>query len=694
MDKRPAVLRRSNLILASVLIGSGTWVACASMDSARRGDDPVHPAEVRGTKQGTVVNAPQNVISFSPENTAIRVDAETVDLRQIFEDIGPIATLWYQHVQTLANPFFEGRVPESRGMELAKEYMEFYYKQYGLEPAFPVVTETPGGAVETSANWISYRQPFSYSSGGDRLRPRVSDVQVSLNGEDLKDRTDFAVLGVSGSGRLTAPVSFVGYGITDGQGGYTSFDDGTDLTGRIAMVFRYEPLNESGTSQWATQRFSTHANIANKLRNLRERNAAGIILVNPPGAVDGASGLESITRSSQFGPPLTIPVVQMTPDAAEKILAKAAPEAGNLLAWRRKADNGEVTTVHLPNSAQVTLACTVTRGGARAGIETANVGGVLRGKGRYANEWVVIGAHLDHVGMGQFGTSPQYRGQLHPGADDNASGSAGVLILAKTLSEAYAKADKDANLRSILFIGFSAEESGLHGSRFYANNPTVPLDSISCLINMDMIGRVRDRSVSALGVGTAAEFERILTPHFESSGLTVAVSQSGSGRSDDASFHRVNVPALHFFSGMHAEYHAPSDKAYTVNPAGARDVLLMIHDIAMDIAAQPRTLTWSVPGQSRTEDRGYAPVRLGIRPGMGDEGAAGVLVDEVSIGTSAADAGIQRGDVIIAWDGEPLDGMRGLFESLQKHKPGDVVKLTVIRNSEEIVIDVTLKSGE
>jgi hypothetical protein len=433
--------------------------------------------------------------------------------------------------------------------------------------------------------------------------------------------------------------------------------------------------------------------MAAKLRAVRDRGAAGVILVNPPGARDAAPGLESIGRSSGFGSPLSIPVMQVTPEVASRMLELAAPGRGDLAAWRQRADEGEVRTVHFANGLAVTMGCTVTRGGARTGIETANVGAVLRGRGRLANEWLVIGAHLDHIGNGEFGSSPAYRGQLHPGADDNASGTAGLLVLARQMSEAYAANGRNADLRSVLFLAFSAEESGLHGSRHFTRNPTVPIENVAAMINMDMIGRLRDGRLSVMGVGTAAEFDSLLAPHFDASGLALDAVPGSSGRSDEANFINAGVPAMHFFTGTHPEYHSPNDRAHTVNPAGARDVLRLIHGIAMQIVAEPVQFTFTQPQRGRGQDRGYASVRLGIRPGM-DEVERGVLIDEVSEGTSAADAGLQKGDVIIGWDGDALNDMGELFRKLQGHRPGDLAVLRIIRDGVETEIDVLLKGQE
>jgi hypothetical protein len=672
------------LAIAPLALGAG----CATPDSSA----PASASASGGaSSNGRIVDGPANPTSFRPDEPAtVVIDVDDLDLRQVFETIGEDATLWYQHVQTLANPYFEGRVNESTGTERAREYMEFHLKAAGLEPAFPAAADAdtmndPGTA------WVSFQQPFDFQSRG-RVTATVENARAAVNGVPLEEGSDYTFLGISASGEAAGPLSFVGYGIESGPDGYTSFSVKTDLTGRIALLLRYEPLDADGGSQWSDERFSRQAALTAKMSAVQRRGAAGIILVNPPDCPEGRTGLESLSRSARLGRPLRIPVIQMTPEAAGQLLAGADPSLDSLLAWRRLADEGAVKTRDLPETLQVSFGATVERSRDSEAVAASNVGGVLRGRGALANEWLVIGGHYDHNGYGMFGTTPD-RGPLFPGADDNASGTAGVLVLAARLSKLYEEAGPDANLRSVLFIAFDAEERRLHGSRYYVDHPTVPADSMIALLNMDMIGRLRDDRLSVIGVGTGEGMLEVFRPSFEESGLTVAVTSAGSGRSDDANFHRVGVPAVHFFTGMHPEYTQPTDKAYTVNPIGAAKILALIEDIAMDLAQRSDQIAFADPGSEPSEDRGYARVRLGIRPGMGEELDTGILIDSVTPGMSADAAGMKPGDILLSWDDTEVDSLRTLFEIMQDHQPGDIVQMIVDRKGRRKELSVTLKGS-
>ena len=245
----------------------------------------------------------------------------------------------------------------------------------------------------------------------------------------FKPDEDFRSLGNAGNGMVTAPVTFVGYAIDSGPDGYSSFGEDTDLSGRIAMILRYEPLDEDGKSLWSKRLFSSKSSIAQKFNAVIERGAAGIIIINPPDARDGRRGLETLRRTSRFEPTLEVPAIQMTPEAANQLLQDIDPEHRDLMTLRREADQGKIKTLNFDDNTDVTFGADVVRANR---ITTDNVAGVLPGHGDLADQWVVVGAHLDHVGYGYTGTSSNYEGQLHPGADDNASGSSALLVTDKS----------------------------------------------------------------------------------------------------------------------------------------------------------------------------------------------------------------------------------------------------------------------
>lgn len=604
-------------------------------------------------------------------------------LRDYLENLGTDAAQWYQHVMTLSNPYFEGRAPGLRGHDMATAYVEWYMTEAGLDPAFPVLNAD--GSVAGDSSWTSYRQPFELPGAG----PKVVSSSVTVGEQSLESGKEYSVLGNSGSGSVTAPVVFAGYAIDEGQDGYSSFGPGSDadLKDKIALIFRYEPLDADGKSQWDTRRFSAHASAAAKFETLAKRGAAGVIMVLPPDCARGAKGLAS-TATSRFGERLDIPTIQLDEAAADALLKSADSQGRSLMEFRKLADSGAVKTLALATDKPVTLNVETTKGA----TETANLGGVLRGSGALADEWVIVGSHYDHVGYGYFGADPRNRGKLHPGADDNASGTSAMLVLANRIAKEYAADDAPADKRSILFMAFSAEESGLEGSDFWTKHPSLPTDKVNAMINLDMVGRLRNLDLAVGGTGTAEGFMEKLTPIFESSGMTIRADPSGRGPSDHASFDKVGIPVLFLFTGVHGDYHKPSDFGWTVDPRGAKHVIDLADDLIDLAATNPTKFTYTKPARGAGQDRGLAKVRFGIAPAYTDSGK-GLKVEGVSEGTSASEAGIKEGDIILTWNGEELNGAGGLAECLRKHEAGDVVKLTIERDGKTIELPVTLKAS-
>ncbi|MCC6677391.1 MAG: M28 family peptidase [Phycisphaerales bacterium] len=600
------------------------------------------------------------------------------------------------HNVTLAQPFFEGRAPGTRGNVLAAEYLEFNFRKFGLTPAFPMVTKSADG-TEVSTPGSTYRQPFQM---GTNLKVAMEKVAYSAGGveKSLRGGTDFNTLGFSGDGDVTCPVAFCGYSIVKGENGYTSYPEGTDLKGKIALVMRFEPMDENGQSLWGGSAWTFAATLEPKIIAATERGAAGVILVCAPGANDDrVSKLETIESSRPGREARKVPVVMMSVEAADAMVRAGDAQGRSLMDLRKIADtSGEI--IDLPNT-EVTLATDVER----QPIMTDNVGGVLAGAGDLADQYIIIGAHYDHVGYGYFGSrdaSP--KGKLHPGADDNASGTSAMLVLADRLSKVYAELPPDQARRSILFLGFSAEESGLNGSRHYVRNPSVPKDKTYIMLNLDMVGRMKDEQIEISGVGTGEGLADFVKPYFDSSGLKIASKPGGGGPSDHASFNAVQIPVMFFFTGLHAEYHKPTDIAALINNDGAARVVDLVERMTLDLARRPEAMAYPSGAESAASTQpamqGDSPapgptrsrVRFGIAPGDYSGSEKGVLVGDVFPDTPAATAGLKKGDLMIRWNGKDLDSVEAWMPLLAGHSPGDEVEIVYKRDGQEMTTKTVL----
>lgn len=631
------------------------------------------------------------------------IDAQgDVDMPAILASLDPDVRAYMAHITTLANPFFEGRAPGTKGNRFAAEYIEFWFRHFGLQPAFPEY-DSEGNAVGDGAHWVSYRQPFDMPGGMEAITQQLAFADTNGTRTDLEPLREFTALGV-GEGEVSGPLSFVGYGIAGGPDGQDHFGD-IDLTGRIALLLNWEPSDASGRSKWNGGRegWSERANLQTKLLETARRGAVGIILVNPPDTRDGRTH-ELLAASESSWRRVGVPVVHLSIPAADRLLSRIG--ARSLSAHRQAADADDFKATHYGDQTTATIKVELRR----TQNPTDNVGGVLRGHGDLKDQWIIIGAHYDHVGYGYFGSlsGRSAVGTIHPGADDNGSGTSAVLVLAQRLGDAYAKLPPDASARSILFMTFSAEESGLNGSRHYTRKPTLTADQVNIMLNLDMVGRLRHNSVEVSGIGSAVGLADLVKPAFDASGMRVVSQESGSGPSDHASFNAVGIPVLFFFTGLHEQYHRPADVASLINPVGAVKIVRLAHELAMQFATMPEKLEFQRTGggfrldmldqppgegdaaaQEPAQPMARSRVRLGIQPNYNAE-TTGVLLDGVTEGTPAAAAGLKAGDLILSWNGAPVTDIRALMTELAKHQPGDKITLGVKRSGEMIKVEVTL----
>lgn len=530
-------------------------------------------------------------------------DVAPVDLPGYFDSLEPDAAAWYEHAKTLASPEFEGRAPGTRGIELAADYIESNMRAYGLQPAFPGPGNQGGATVSES-----FRQAVTVD--GALADGYETMGALTINGDTLVVGEDYVVTANARKGVARGAVSFVGYGVEQGEDGYSSFDDGADLNGRVALLLRLEPLDEAGVFLWNAQS-GQYSSLVAKLNAVASRGAAGVLIVNPPGASAAVQTLDPLPAIAGGCTSLpAIPTAMITPEVANRLLKLADPQSRNLMTWRRLADQGKVRTVDLDPDVVVSLETNIEP----QRVTTENVAGVLPGRGDSQNEWIVIGGHYDHIGAGYGAKNPDGEVAMLLGADDNASGTAAVLILAKRLAAAYREAPDEANLRSVLFIAFTAEERGLVGSRYFVQNSPVSLGTIHAMLNLDMVGRVRQDMLWLSGYGTASEYPNLLGALLANSGLKVSTEPWSDG-SDQVSFIEAGIPALHAFTGGHDEVHSPADLAGTLNPAGAAKVIDLSEKIAMQLAERPGRLTYVEPtGAAASGCASRPPAEPGAQP--------------------------------------------------------------------------------
>jgi aminopeptidase YwaD len=317
----------------------------------------------------------------------------------------------------------------------------------------------------------------------------------------------------------------------------------------------------------------------------------------------------------------------------------------------------------------------------RINSETANVAGFIEKEG--SEEWIVIGAHYDHLGWGgpNSGSRAPEKKAIHYGADDNASGTAMVLMLA----EYFADNPVECNLA---FVLFGAEEQGLIGSKYFVNNLPINKDEIKLMLNYDMVGRMIDNKLTLIGSTTAIEFDSLintLPPH----NLDLSLKGGGYSGSDQASFYSEQIPVIFFYSGTHSDYHTPSDIVELINFEGMELTASLSLDL-INLFAKPETsLTYQeLEQQSNSRHGGEMKVKLGIMPDITDDSGKGLRLDGIVPGGTAHKAKMQKGDIITELNGTKISGIYDYMQIMSELKEGQEVKAKIIRNEKEIEIDL------
>jgi hypothetical protein len=579
----------------------------------------------------------------------------------------------------LASDQCEGRGLGSKGIDLAADYIADQLRQlsrYGLKTDL-----WDGGPF----------QKFKVAVDAD-LGPNNHLVLVGppkgKNGQPRKIELvlgkDYTPLAISGNGKFDVPLVFAGYGITARKADYDDFAD-VDVTGKAAVMLRHQPRDDVDDEQSAPIKETGYTAFRHKASNACEHDAAAAIFCSDQAEVRRRRGKDDTLLSFHVaGTTFThpdLPVINcrravidgILHDLDESNLGEIEDEIGRTLkpasrelkGWRIQGET-DVRHVH---------------------CEVKNVAAILPGEGPLADEAIVLGAHYDHLGYGSQSTLPSKRGPIYHGADDNASGVAVVLEVARTLAQRPQRLH-----RAVVFILFTGEEWGFWGSSHYVNDPIVPMSKTAAMINLDMVGRLRDDVLTVNSVGTGTGFSALLDQVNRPYGFHLTKVAGASGRSDQASFYAKRVPNIHFFTGKHPEYHRPTDTFPLVNIAGMQRIAGYVLDITVALANAPQRPDFvAVPMQRRV---GEMPRPfLGCVPDFTRE-EPGYPISAVISDSPAERCGLRGGDVIVKFGKHHIGICDDFDDAMQQYAAGDRVKVRVRRKNSTMTFEATLAAPE
>jgi hypothetical protein len=634
----------------------------------------------------------------------------------------------YEAVKFLASDELEGRGVGTKGLDRAAEFIAEQFVNLGLKTSlfdggpfqkFNMVVATELG----QPNRLVLKRPAT-----DKL-PEAQSIE-------LKVAVDFNPLAIGGSGKFDLPLVFAGYGISAKEEDYDDYA-GIDVEGKAVILLRHEPQQNNPHSVFNGTDHSVYAPFTRKVSNAYQHGAAAVIICNDDfdrkknierrvkrwqTAIDELTASQAkfkeianptteqienqrqqvdklVTEISSQGDKLRaeydpllafadagpgdeahkIPVAFCRRAALEPIVqaalgktlseletqidAEPSPHSAELAGWRLE---GEITVI-------------------RREAEVKNVVAVLEGEGPHSEETIVVGAHYDHLGLGGAGSLASGVKEIHNGADDNASGTAALVEVARRLA---ARAEKLP--RRVVFLAFTGEERGLIGSARYCREPLVPLDKTIAMLNMDMVGRLTDDKLVIQGVDTATEFAPLVDELADRYGFKVTRQSGGFGPSDHSSFYPHKVPVMHFFTGTHNDYHRPSDDYDKINLPGMRRVAEMVTDAVVALAEpaeRPHYLAAKAKprGGSSGGDRPY----FGSIPDFASD-EPGYHLGGVSSDSPADKGGLKKGDAIVKLGDYKIGNLEDFDGALRKFKSGDKVPVVVKRDGKEVTLQVVL----
>lgn len=528
-----------------------------------------------------------------------------------------------------------GRGLGTPGLAESADWLEARFKEIGLEPA------AAGGGYRQSLDAV-----YAVERG--------PNAALTIAGE-LVPLDDFVIPGFSANGEISAPVVFAGWGIDSDEHGINDYE-GVDAEGRIVLVRRYTPEHGVFEDEEVQRRLG---DLRYKAFTAREHGAVGLLVADLPIEGDEEE--------------LPLPVLRVDPQGGAGVGVVVLKRS-----WAERLMTGDhqvgLTSELIERTRQI-----------------HNIVGRLTAPERLPGA-VLLGAHYDHLGFGGEGSLAPESNEPHNGADDNASGTAALLEAAHVLS-----GRKDELNRDVIFVAFTGEEAGLLGSSHFTREPTpgaAPAGLVA-MLNMDMVGRMRNNRVSVLGSQSAEEWDSVVEPICEALRLGCQLGGDGYGPSDQTPFYAAGVPVLHFFTGAHEEYHKPSDDAQLINAAGGVRVANLVAEIAVDLTVLDGLTYRETEAPAPSGDmRGYG-ASLGSIPDYtgSPDNRPGMLLAGVRSGGPAEQAGLKRGDRIIELVGREVRDIYDLMYILREVRPGEQGNVVFERDGESIGRTVTFSES-
>ena len=561
------------------------------------------------------------------------------------------------YVGFLASDSLKGRKPGTAEMDVAAKYILDHFIAAGLKPL--------------AANGYQYFDIVTDVTLGNTN-------QLSVDGYDATFKKEFIPLAYSSSGEVNAAVVFAGYGF-DLDLDSLKWNDyaGIDVKGKWVMIFRADPELDNTESK-----FIPFSDTRSKVLTAKDKGAAGVLLVTPKALDKDDKVMALVVENNEVTS--GIPVLNIRHEIADRVLAKKGISADSL--------ERLITSTHKPAGFETgtSLRCKVDV--VQKHAKTANVVTMIEGSDKVLkDEYIIIGGHYDHLGFGgpNSGSRTPDTNAIHNGADDNASGTAMVMELAKNMAPRKAKLK-----RSIIFVAFSGEEMGLLGSKYFVNNPPVPIKSIKAMFNFDMVGRFdkEKNSISISGTGTSAEGDSILKVFEKGLPFLVTHSPDGYGPSDHASFYASGIPVFFFTTGVHMDYHTPSDDADKLNYEAEKKIGDFSAALIADIDNLQKDLTFKESGKKESTGRSgrRLKVTLGIMPDFAGSEKKGLRVDGVTKDGPAYKGGMLKGDIIISVHGMKVESIYDYMARLNKLKTGMTVNVEVLRNGKVEILIIQL----